>query len=55
MYSKNKSRQIVVRLSDEQYQLVCYFSNRFNGSKSDFIRMLIDYFSSLGGNDYEEK
>lgn len=55
LYTKDKSKQLVVRLSSEQYERVCYFAERFNGSKSDFIRMLIDWFSSMGGVDNEEK
>ena len=55
MYTKDKSKQIVVRLTSEQYNLVTFYSDRFNGSKSDFIRMLIDWFCSLGGVDDEKK
>lgn len=54
MYTKDKSKQIVVRLSPEQYQLVCYYAERFNGSKSDFIRMLITWFSTIGCGDNED-
>lgn len=55
MYTKNKTKQLVVRLSSEQYELVEYYSTRFNGSKSDFIRMLIDWFSSLEASSYEKE
>ena len=55
LYTKDKSKQIVVRLSAEQYELVTYYAERFNGSKSDFIRMLIDMFASFGGADDETK
>ena len=51
MYLKNKDKQLVVRLSSEQYELVNYYAERFNGSKSDFIRMLIYWFASMGEND----
>ena len=37
MYSKNKTKQLVVRLSVEQNEIVSYYAQRFNGSKSDFV------------------
>lgn len=55
MYTKDKSKQLVVRLSPYQYDTVCFFAKRFDCSKSDFIRMLIDWFDSCGGVDNDKE
>lgn len=51
MYLKNKDKQLVVRLSSEHLALIEFFCKRFDCSKSDFIRMLIDWFDSCRGAD----
>lgn len=47
MYSKNKSHQIVFRLSDEQYNFIKKYCDAWGVSMSEFIRSLIDYNISL--------
>lgn len=55
MYSKNKTKQVVVRLSDEQYKIVSSYAEIYHCSKSEFVRILLDYFAVVEGSQNEKK
>lgn len=44
MYIKDKKKQIVVRITDEQYNFLKSLADKQNCNVSDLIRGFVDYF-----------
>ena len=55
MYIKDKKKQIVVRISDEQYNFLKFIADKQGCNVSDLVRGFIDFFvvkwGAMGENE----
>ena len=51
LYTKDKNKQIVVRLSDSQHTFLQLMAESQGCNVSELVRHFIDYFLVLWGND----
>lgn len=50
MYIKDKSKYIGIRINDNTYDMLCFYSSKMNMTLSSFIRFIIEsYIISLKG------
>lgn len=47
MYTKDKNKQIVIRVSESQYNFLKLFADVRGCSVSDLVRGFVDYFYAL--------
>ena len=50
MYLKNKSKYLGIRVSNDTFDMLCFYSSKMNMTLSSFIRFILEsYIISLKG------